>query len=97
MMGPRRKLAMDYPKCLDKSWKPLYFLMLIMHKTTRLISHSITGIIVFVGSTLVLWPSKCQGCIAMSTYTAEFVVMWSTIDEAILIWYMFMHCSGIPG
>ncbi len=74
---------MDYPKCLDKSWKPLY--------------HSITGIIVFVGSTLVLWPSKCQGCIAMSTYTAEFVVMWSTIDEAILIWYMFMHCSGIPG
>jgi hypothetical protein len=30
-----------------------------------------TGIIVFVWSTPVLWPSKHQGCIATSTYTAE--------------------------
>jgi hypothetical protein len=27
---------MDYPKRLDESWKPLYFLMLTMHMTTRL-------------------------------------------------------------
>jgi hypothetical protein len=33
------------------------------HQTQR----SITGIIVFVGSTPVLWPSKHQGCIAMLT------------------------------
>jgi hypothetical protein len=55
---------------------------------------SITGIIVFVGSTPVLWPSKHQGCIATSTYTAEFVAMRSTVEEAILIRYM-LHCLGI--
>jgi hypothetical protein len=48
------------------------------HQTQR----SITGIIVFVGSTPVLWPSKCQDCIATSTYTAEFVTMRSTVEEA---------------
>jgi hypothetical protein len=41
----------------------------------------ITGIIVFVGSTLVLWPSKHQGCIATLTYTVEFVAMWSAVEE----------------
>jgi hypothetical protein len=41
------------------------------HQTQR----SITGIIVFVGSTPVLWPSKRQGCIATLTYTAEFVAI----------------------
>jgi hypothetical protein len=56
---------------------------------------SITGIIVFVGSTPVLWPSKHQGCIATVTYTAEFVTMWSAVEEAILIWYM-LRCLGIP-
>jgi hypothetical protein len=61
------------------------------HQTWR----SITGIIVFVGSTPVLWPSKHQGCIATSTYTAEFVARWSTVEEAILIRYM-LHCLGIP-
>jgi hypothetical protein len=46
---------------------------------------SITGIIVFVGSTPVLWPSKGQGCIATSTYTAEFVAMRYAVEEAISI------------
>jgi hypothetical protein len=55
---------------------------------------SITGIIVFVGSTLVLWPSKHQGCIATLTYTAEFFTMRSTIKEAILIRCM-LRCLGI--
>jgi hypothetical protein len=57
--------------------------------------HSITGIIVFVGSTPVLWPSKHQGCIATSTYTAEFVAMQSAVEEATLIRYM-LRCLGIP-
>jgi hypothetical protein len=60
------------------------------HQTHR----SITGIIVFVGSTSVLWPSKCQGCIATSTYTAEFVTMRSAAEEAISIRYM-LRCLGI--
>jgi hypothetical protein len=60
------------------------------HQTRR----SITGIIVFVGSTPVLWPSKHQGCIATSTYTAEFVAMRSTMKEVISIRYM-LRCLGI--
>jgi hypothetical protein len=60
------------------------------HQTWR----SITGIIVFVGSTPVLWPSKHQGCIATSTYTAEFVAMRSAIEEVISIQYM-LRCLGI--
>jgi hypothetical protein len=60
------------------------------HQTWR----SITGIIVFGGSTPVLWPSKHQGCIATSTYTAEFVAMWSAVEEAISIRYM-LRCLGI--
>jgi hypothetical protein len=56
---------------------------------------SITGIIVIVGSTPVLWPSKHQGCIATSTFTAEFVMMLSAVEEASLIQYM-LHCLGIP-
>ena len=36
---------------------------------------SITGLIMFVGRTPVLWSSKRQGCIATSTYCAEFVAM----------------------
>jgi hypothetical protein len=39
------------------------------HATRR----SISGLIVFVGSTPVIWISKRQGCIATSTYCAEFV------------------------
>jgi hypothetical protein len=50
---------------------------------------------VFVGSTPVLWPSKRQGCIATSTYTAEFVAMPSAVDEAISIRYM-LRCLGVP-
>jgi hypothetical protein len=57
---------------------------------------SITGIIVFVGCTLVLWPSKHQGCIATLTYTAESVAMRSAIEEAILIWYMLCCLANKP-
>ena len=56
---------------------------------------SITGIIVFVGSTPVLWSSKRQGCIASSTYSAEFVAMRIAVEEAIAIRYM-LRCLGIP-
>jgi hypothetical protein len=61
------------------------------HQTQR----SITGIIVFAGSTPVLWPSKHQGYIATSTYTAEFVAMQSAVEEAISIRYM-LPCLAIP-
>jgi hypothetical protein len=61
------------------------------HVTRR----SITGIIVFVGSTPVIWQSKRQGCIATSTYCAEFISMRSAVEEAISIRYM-LRCLGVP-
>lgn len=56
---------------------------------------SITGIVVLAGRTPVLWISKRQGCIATSTYTAEFVAMRQAVEEAISIRYM-LRCLGVP-
>ena len=56
---------------------------------------SISGIIQFVGCTPVLWSSHRQGCIATSTYCAEFAAMCQTVEEAISLCYM-LHCLGIP-
>ena len=56
---------------------------------------SVSGIIVFVGSTPVLWSSKRQGCVATSTYCSEFVAMRTAVEEAISIRYM-LRCLGVP-
>lgn len=61
------------------------------HSTRR----SISGIIVMVGCTPVTVISKRQGCIATSTYCAEFVAMRSAVEEAISIRSM-LRCLGIP-
>ena len=61
-------------------------------KKTR---RSISGILVFVGSTLVLWSAKRQGCIASSTYTAEFMAMRTATEEAMSIRYM-LRSLGVP-
>ncbi|CAJ1970455.1 unnamed protein product [Cylindrotheca closterium] len=42
---------------------------------------SITGLLVYVGSTLVSWTSKRQGCIASSTYCSEFIAMRAAVGE----------------
>ena len=55
---------------------------------------SITSLIGFVGSTPVFWMSKRQGCIATSTYCAEFVAMRAGVDEPILLRYM-LCCLGV--
>ena len=58
---------------------------------------SISGLIVFVGSTPVIWQSTRQGrgCFATSTYCAEFMSMRSVDEEAISISYM-LRCLRIP-
>ena len=56
---------------------------------------SISEIIQFVGCTPVLWSSHHQGCIATSTYCAEFVAMRQAVEEAISLCYM-LCCLGIP-
>ena len=54
---------------------------------------SLTGILGFVGSTLVLWKSKRQGAIASSTYAAEFAALRMATEEAISLRYM-LRCLG---
>jgi len=61
------------------------------HKTRR----SISGIIVFVGRTPVHVISRRQGCIATSTYCAEFVAMRTAVEEAISLRYM-LRSLGVP-
>ena len=39
--------------------------------------------------------SKKQGCIATSTYCAEFVALRQATEEAITLWYM-LRCLGVP-
>ncbi|KAI2501305.1 Reverse transcriptase (RNA-dependent DNA polymerase) [Fragilaria crotonensis] len=65
------------------------------HAHDHVTRRSISGLIVFVGSTPVIWQSKRQGCIATSTYCAEFISMRSAVEEAISIRYM-LRCLGVP-
>ena len=51
------------------------------HKTRR----SLTGLIVFVGSTPVYWISKRQSTVASSTYAAEFSALRTATEGAINI------------
>ena len=54
---------------------------------------SVSGILCFVGRTPVSWQSRRQGCIATSTYTAEFVAMRQAVEEAISLRFM-LRCLG---
>ena len=63
------------------------------HAHDQATRRSISGIILFVGSTPVQWHSKRQGCIATSTYCAEFVAMRTAVEEAISLRYM-LRCLG---
>jgi len=56
---------------------------------------SITGLLVYVGSTLVSWTSKRQGCIASSTYCSEFIAMRAAVEEAMSLRYM-LRSLGVP-
>jgi hypothetical protein len=65
------------------------------HAHDKVTRRSITGIIIFVGSTPVQWRSSRQGCIATSTYCAEFMAMRTAVEEAIALRYM-LRCLGVP-
>ena len=64
------------------------------HAHNQKTCRSISGILQFVGCTLVLWSSCQQGCIATSTYCVEFIVMHQAVEEAISLCYM-LRCLGI--
>jgi hypothetical protein len=58
------------------------------HAHDKITGRSISGIIVMVGRTPVIWKSKRQGAIQTSTYGAEFSAMRLATEEAHTIRYM---------
>ena len=87
-------VATDFPKAYGRELETSVFFD-ADHAHDHVTRRSVTGLIVFVGSTPVIWQSKRQGCIAPSTYCAEFISMRSAVEEAISIRYM-LRCLGTP-
>ncbi len=61
------------------------------HAHDKTTGRSISGVIVMVGSTTIIWRSKKQGAVQTSTYGAEFNAMRLATEEAVAIRYML--CS----
>eukprot|EP00957_Ditylum_brightwellii_P106566 8130435-Ditylum_brightwellii.AAC.1 len=55
---------------------------------------SITGLIIFVGKTPVMYQSKRHGAVETSTYGAEFMAMNTVVEEMMVLRYM-LHCLGV--
>ena len=83
-------LPKAFGKALDTS---CFFDADFAHDTAT--RRSITGLLLFVGSTPVVSSSRRQGCIATSTYCAEFVSMRSAVEEVKSLRYM-LRCLGVP-
>ena len=64
------------------------------HAHDKITRRSITGIIVLVGRTPVLYHCKRQGAVETSTYSAEFMAMRTAVEEIISIRYM-LRCLGV--
>ena len=85
----------DYPDAKEEVdpnfpapyWHPLETTILVDsdHAHDKRTRRSLTGLIVFVGSTPVYWISKKQSTIASSTYTAEFSTLHTATEEAVNI------------
>jgi hypothetical protein len=65
------------------------------HGNDRKTRRSISGVIVYVGNTPILWKSKHQEPKQTSTYGAELWAMRLVVEEAITICYM-LRSFGIP-
>ena len=55
---------------------------------------SITGLIMLVGRTPVLYYSKRQGAVETSTYYADFMAMRHAVEEFVSLRYM-LRCLGV--
>ncbi len=58
------------------------------HAHDKVTNRSCTGLVVYVGSTPVMWSSKRQGSIASSSYAAKFLAGRQACEEAIALRYM---------
>jgi hypothetical protein len=90
----KEEVALHMPTPYGKEMKMSVFFD-ADHAHDKKTRRSITGIILFVGSTPVLWSSKRQGCVASSTYCAEFIAMRTAVEETIALRFL-LRCLGIP-
>ena len=63
------------------------------HAHDKVTRQSITGIIMIVGRTPVLYYSKRQVELETSTYFVEFMEMHHAVEEVVALWYMLI-CLG---
>jgi len=57
------------------------------HGHDKVTGRSITGLLGFVGSALVIWSSKRQSSVQTSTFGAEFTALKKAVEEATAICY----------
>jgi hypothetical protein len=60
------------------------------HAHDKITGRSISGVVVYIGSTPIIWRSKRQGSVQTSTYGAELNSMRLAVEEAITIRYMLI-------
>jgi hypothetical protein len=81
-------IASDFPKAYGTELETSVFFDADHANDDHVTRRSISGLIVFVGSTPVIWSIKRQGCIA------KFIAMRYAVEEAISIRYM-LRCLGV--
>ena len=65
------------------------------HAHNKITGRSITGLVVFVGSTPIIWHLKRQQAVATSTFSAEFTALKAAVEECVSLRY-HMRSMGIP-
>jgi hypothetical protein len=89
----REELDHRFPRALGKEMDISIFFD-SDHTHDKKTGRSISGIIVMVGRTPIIWKLKRQGAVQTSTYRAEFSAMRLATEETITIRYM-LRALGI--
>eukprot|EP00957_Ditylum_brightwellii_P201517 15326035-Ditylum_brightwellii.AAC.1 len=66
----------------------------VNHAHDKLTWCSITGLVIFIGRTPVMYQSKRQGAIESSTHGAEFMGIKTAVEEVMVVHYM-LRCLGV--
>ena len=95
----------DYPHAIEEVdpnlpepyGDPLEVVILVDadHGHDLLTRRSLTGLLAYIDSTPVAWSAKRQGCVATSTYAAEFMELKAATEQAMNLRY-YLRCLGIP-
>ena len=82
----REDIDSKFPPALTEEL-PINIFVDADHGHDRKTGRSITGLVVMVGSTPIVWRSKRQSCVQTSTFGAEFTALKLAVEEAVTIRY----------